>query len=355
MSRALLAGIAALLAACGAGGGGSDAAGGAADSGATRVPVGLGTIARDSLTEVLPLTGRLEPTPGGSVVLTAPAAGFVRTVRVQIGDRVPRGGLVAELEVPELAADAAQTTAAAEQAGREATRQQQLLTDGVTSARQAEEAGASARQASAAAEAARNLLARTRVTSPVAGRVQDVMVQRGERVEAGRALARVVAPDTLDLVVPVPARELARLRTGQTVQVTQDGDTTTARGWVAGLAPGVDSLTNAGKVVIRVPNPQGRLQVGAAAVGRVRLGVRNDVLVAPDSALVLAGDSSVVFVVGPDSVAHQRAVVRGVRGDGRTEVTGKLRPGDRVVTTGAFGLQEGMHVVPSRAAGDSGQ
>jgi multidrug efflux pump subunit AcrA (membrane-fusion protein) len=104
-----------------------------------------------------------------------------------------------------------------------------------------------------------------------------------------------------------------------------------------------------------VPNPQGRLQVGAAAVGRVRLGVRKDILVAPDSALVLAGDSSVVFVVGPDSVAHQRAVVRGVRGDGRTEVTGKLRPGDRVVTTGAFGLQEGMHVVPSRAAGDSGQ
>ena len=45
------------------------------------------------------------------------------------------------------------------------------------------------------------------------------MVQPGERVDAGRALAQVVAPDTLDLAVPVPAPELARLRTGLPVDV----------------------------------------------------------------------------------------------------------------------------------------
>ena len=152
-----------------------------------------------------------------------------------------------ELEVPELAADAAQKAAAAAQAEREAARQQQLLADGVTSARQAEEAAANARQATAAAAAARDLLARTRVTSPVAGRVQEVMVQRGERVDAGRPLAQVVAPDTLDLAVPVPAPDLARLRAGMPVDVVQDGDTRAVRGWVAALAPGVDSLTNAGR------------------------------------------------------------------------------------------------------------
>ena len=188
------------------------------------------------------------------------------------------------------------------------------------------------------------------MTSPVAGRVQDVTVQRGERVEVGRALAQVVAGDTLDLIVPAPMKELARLRTGLPVEVVQDGTASGARGWVAALAPGVDSLTNAGKVVIRVPNPDGRLQVGAAAIGHVRLGVRTGILVAPDSAIVLAGDSSVVFVVGPDAIARQRAVVRGVRREGRSEVTGDLKPGDRVVTTGAFGLQDGMHVAPAPAA-----
>lgn len=343
-----ISGLLAFVACGGAGDAGTDA--GAASA---RVPVGLGTIARDSLVESLALTGRLEPRPGGSALLTAPAAGVVQAIHVQVGDRVPRGGLVAELEVPELAADAEQKASAAAQAEREAARQQQLLSDGITSARQAEEAAANTRQASAAATAARDLLARTRVRSPLAGRVQEVMAQRGERVDAGRALAQIVAPDTLDLAVPVPAPDLARLRVGMPVEVTQDGDTAAVRGRLAAIAPGVDSLTNAGEAVVRVPNKESRLHPGAAATARIRLGVRRDVLVAPDSALVLAGDSSVVFVVGKDSVAHQRTVERGVRAGGRTEVRGDVQSGDRVVTTGAFGLQDGMHVVPAAAAGSS--
>jgi RND family efflux transporter MFP subunit len=350
--RFLLPGLI-VVAACG-GNSGDEAEG----SGATaRVPVALGTIARDSLAETLVLTGRLEPRPGGAALLAAPAAGVVLAVRVQVGDRVARGATVVELEVPELAADAAQKMAAAAQAEREADRQQQLLADGITSARQAEEAAASARQARAAASASGALLARTRVASPIAGRLQEVMVQRGERVDAGRPLAQVMAADTLDLAVPVPAPDLARLRTGLPVDVLQDGDTAVAHGRLAALAPGVDTLTNAGEAVIRVPNSAGRLHPGAAAVARIRLGVRRDVLVIPDAALALAGDSTVVFVVGRDSVAHARVVARGLRAGGRTEIRGDVREGDSVVTTGAFGLEDGMHVVstphsaPPAAAG----
>ena len=343
--RGLAPALLVALAACGSGGDDAEQAAPA------RVPVALGTIVRDSLAETLTFTGRLEPRPGGGALLTAPAAGVVRAVRVQVGGRVARGTVVAELEVPELAGDAAQKAEAAAQAQREAARQQQLLSDGITSARQAEEAAATARQASAAASAAHDLLARTVITSPLAGRVQEVMVQRGERVDAGATLAQVVSPDTLDLAVPVPAPDLGKLRTGLPVEVVQDGDTAVARGWLAALAPGVDTATNAGEAVIRLPNPAGRLHPGASAGARIQLGVRTDVLVAPDAALVLQGDSTVVFVVGPDSVAHARAVTRGLRTGGRTEVRGDLRPGDRVVTTGAFGLEDGMHVVPAPRAG----
>jgi RND family efflux transporter MFP subunit len=121
-------------------------------------------------------------------------------------------------------------------------------------------------------------------------------------------------------------------------------------GRVAAVAPGVDTVTNAGRAVIRVPNRDGRLHPGAGATARVRVGVVHDALVAPDSAITLAGDSAAVFVIGTDSVVHERTVTTGVRADGRTQVTGDLRPGDRVATTGAFGLEDGMHVVPSGAS-----
>lgn len=342
-SAATLALLAALAPACRRGGEGDPGA----ELSRTRVPVGLTAVTRDSLIETLLLNGRLGARPGGSAILASPAAGVVRAVRVQVGDRVKRGESVVELDVPELAADARQKAAAAGQAGRESARQRQLLADGVTSTRQVEEAAATAQQSASAAAAARELLARTRIASPIDGQVQDVLVQRGERVDAGRAMVQVVSPDTLDLVVPVPAADLRRLRVGLAAEVMQEGDTASVAGRLVALAPGVDSLTNAGTAVIRVANRAGRLHPGAGGIARIRIGIRSDVLVVPDSAIVLAGDSSVVFVVGPDSVAHQRGVRRGVRAGGRSEVEGSLRPGDRVVTAGAFGLQDGMRVVPS--------
>ena len=317
----------------------------------TRVPVGLASVTRDSLVEEQLLIGRLVARPGGSALLAAPAAGVVRAVRAQVGDRVARGQTLIELDVPELAADAEQRSSAAAQAEREAERQRRLLADGITSTRQAEEAAAAARQAAAAASAARDLLARTRVASPIPGRVQDILVQPGERVDAGRALAQVITGDTLDLIAPVPAGNLGRLSRGQPARVTQEGDTTPHAAWVAGLAPGVDSLTGAGQAVVRVPNPGGGLRAGAGAEARVRVGVRRDALLVPDSALVLQGDSSVVFVVGRDSIAHARTVVRGARQGGRSEVRGALAPGDRVVTTGVFGLEDGMRVAPAKDVG----
>lgn len=340
--------LAALLLAAACGRAASDDAG--SSLAATRVPVGLGTVTRDSLVEEQPLSGRLEARPGGSALLAAPAAGVVRAVRAQVGDRVTRGQTLLELEVPELAAEAEQRASAAAQAEREADRQRRLLADGITSARQAEEAAAAARQAAAAAGAARDLLARTRVTSPIAGRVQDILVQPGERVDAGVALGSVIAGDTLDFVAPVPAAYLGRLRRGQAAWIVVEGDSTAHAGWIAGLAPAVDSLTGAGEAVLRVPNPDGALRVGAGGEARVRIGVLRDALLVPDSAIVLQGASNVVFVVGADSIAHARVVVRGVRQGGRSEVHGAVAPGDPVVTTGAFGLEDGMRVAPVKGA-----
>jgi multidrug efflux pump subunit AcrA (membrane-fusion protein) len=54
-----------------------------------------------------------------------------------------------------------------------------------------------------------------------------------------------------------------------------------------------------------------------------------------------------VFVIGADSVAHAHSVTVGVRQNGRAEVSGDLQPGDRVATTGAYGLSDGMRVVPT--------
>jgi multidrug efflux pump subunit AcrA (membrane-fusion protein) len=160
MRRSLYLGCVALLTGCS--GAGGDTPESSSLSG-TRVPVSVAAVIRDTIRDELVLTGRLGPKPGGSALLTAPAAGIVSSVTAQVGARVRRGDDLLILDVPELAAEAHQKDAAAAQAQREAERQARLLADGVTSQRAAEEAAATARQAASAAEASKALLARTRV------------------------------------------------------------------------------------------------------------------------------------------------------------------------------------------------
>ena len=116
-----------------------------------------------------------------------------------------------------------------------------------------------------------------------------------------------------------------------------------------GISPAVDSITNSGVVVIRLQRLPASFRPGAGATARVVTAVHPNALIVSDSAVVVLGATPTVFVVQPDSTVTAHAVVVTVRSGGRVEVTGDLKPGDRIVTTGAYGLSDGMHVIPAPA------
>jgi len=322
---------------------------GEAASPPTRVPVSTYTVRRDSIAESMSLVGRLTPPPGEWVILTAPADAVVRSVRAQVGQSVARGTLLIDLDAPDLLNQARSLRAEARNAEQEAQRQQELLASGITSRRQAEEQAATATSKSAAAEAAEQLLARTRVTSPIRGAVQEIMVNAGERVRSGDSLAEVVNGKNLDLVATAPAAVLTRLRPGISATVQMEGSPQLAIGTVHGISPALDTTTNAGTVVIRLQRFGDSFRPGAGATASVTVGVHRDVLVVPDSAIVAQGSGMVVFVIQPDSTVKAVPVMVGTKTGGLAEVSGQLRPGDKVVTTGAYGLADGMHVIPTEA------
>ncbi|HEV2291582.1 MAG TPA: efflux RND transporter periplasmic adaptor subunit [Gemmatimonadales bacterium] len=329
-------------------GGDDDESGGAPPAGATTaVAVSLAPARLDSISDVLELVGRLDPTPGSSAILAAPTAAVVHQVFVQVGTEVQARQALIELDAPDLSARAHADSVAAVVATREAERQRSLLAEGIASAKQADEAANAATAARAAADANAKLLARMTVRSPIEGAVNEVRIQPGERVDAGAPLAVVMDADTLDLVVPVPAARLGSLRAGQPAWITAEGDTSRHRAEVIAVAPGVDSVTNAGRIVVRMPNPGERVHVGTGATARVVLGVIHNALVVPATALVLIGDRQAVFVVGRDSIAHARIVTVAVRSGERTAVVGPVKAGEQVVMRGGAGLADGMRVAPA--------
>lgn len=318
---------------------------GTTDDPASAVTVGVQAATMDSISEVLRLTGQLTPLPGGSAALAAPADAIVQSIPVQLGDRVGRGQVLIQLDAPELTTAAQSMTAQARSDSMDLERQRGLYQQGISSRRQLEEREAAAASSRAQAQAAQELLRRARVTSPISGGIQRLLVRVGERVSAGQPLVEVVNGAGLDFHAGVPAAALGRIRIGQAVALEAEGLDHAVAGKLVAIAPAIDSTSGMGEVVVRAASADG-LRAGSGATGVLHLRLLRDVLVVPDSALVPAESGLQLFVVGPDSIARARPVTVQVRNHGRASVTGEIKAGDQVVVSGAYGLTDSTRVVP---------
>ena len=112
------------------------------------------------------------------------------------------------------------------------------------------------------------------VTAPAAGRVYTLDVEVGDEVNAGQTVATLRDSDTMELKVPFPADEAAKLSVGQSAAVTLDSTFETLNGTVTAVNGSTEVLTGNVQVryvTIAVPNPGGlsTQQSATAAVGSV--------------------------------------------------------------------------------------
>lgn len=310
-----------------------------------RVPVEVGIVRRDSMVVVVEAEGRLIPRPDGAATLSAPADAIVRYVGVGLGARVRRGAALLELDAPEVMAQAAALKAQAAAAATNLDRQRQLLTEGIAARRDVEDQSAASEALAAQARAAAAMEGRLHVRAPLAGVISSLPVHQGERVTAGQPLVEVVDPARVHASATVPASALADLRPGQAATLMVEGSATEWPATVEGIGGTVDSLSNTAQVTVRPRTIAPALRPGAGATIRIRAAVHRNVLVIPTAALVFVGNQATVFVVSADSIAHARPVQVIARSPTAIEVSGELTEGDRVVTTGAYGLPDSARVI----------
>jgi RND family efflux transporter MFP subunit len=180
-------------------------------------------------------------------------------------------------------------------------------------------------------------------------RVADRMVSRGEMTRSfpGTNAFRLVISDTLKLKVTVPEKHAPDVKVGQVVDVRVDSfGGTTFPGTVARISPTVDPQTRTFHVEVAVPNADGRLKAGGFVRAEVVVGTAPAVVIPPAALVVFAGVSKVFVADGDKAVAVPVQV--GDRGPDWLEVSGDLKPGQRVVTSGFIQLFDGAAVAPRR-------
>ena len=294
------------------------------------------------------------------VPIGAETGGLVATaVYVDEGDWVRQGQVLVKLNDAVLRAqlrqqDAAVASAEAGAAREEADlgRARELKDRGFLSQASldlaiAEQRAAEAQLASARAGRSETAtrLAQTEIKAPVAGRVISRSVTRGQIVQAGSELFRLVRDGRLELDARIPETELALIRAGQTATISSD-QIGQVGGRVRIVTPEVDGESRIGIARIALANTEG-FRTGMYARAQINVGAQPAVTV-PTAAVLYRENRAGIFVLTTDGHARFQQVDVLARSDDRTSVTG-IEAGVRVVVDGAGFLGDGDRVTVASA------
>jgi len=297
--------------------------------------------------------------------ISAEAGGLrIVALHADIGSRVKRGQLLAELnsetvkaELQKAEAVAASVRASLREAQANARRGHAVQESGALSGQQIEQyeiaeqaAKADLSSAEASLASARIKLKQTRIVAVDSGVISSRAATLGMVAASGSELFRMVREERVEWRAEVDADQLALLKKGQMATVTLPGGAT-VEGQVRQLSPTLDSKTRTAFAYIELP-VQTRIRAGAYVTGRIELG-RQAALTVPNSAIVLRDGRSYVFEV--DSVRNvviQREVVTGRTRDDRIEIVTGLAPGTPIVPSGGAFLNDGdsVRIVSSKGA-----
>lgn len=345
---------------------------------AESTPVGVDGVRIEPLNQTIPVIGRLVPRQAG--IVAAQTGGPVAEVRVEVGDRVDKGAVLAVLVADRLrwehrlsTADVARAEAALETArvridllAQEAERLQRLSESAAFSqARYDDKLLEVAMAGSAAAEAAADLeraranaklsaieLARASIRAPYAGVVTQRHTEAGSYLDLGKPVVTLLDDRHLEIEADVPGSRIPGLVPGTPVTFSL-GAGATMKATVRAVVPEENPLTRTRTVRFTARFNDGLEDLAANQSVTLHLPAgkaRSVVTVHKDAVLIRKGKSMVFVVV--EGRAEPRAVTLGEAVGGRFEVSQGLRPGDMVVVRGNERLSPGQKVHILEPAGE---
>ena len=294
--------------------------------------------------------------------IAARASGYLKQWHKDIGSRVRKGDLLAEIDSPEIDQQLSQAVAARDQTAAslqlalssqerwEALRKKDAVSQQELDERRGAAAQARANLAAAEAnvERLKELQAFKRVVAPFAGIITRRNVDVGDLIDAGGGAGRTMfvlsQTDPLRIYVNVPQAYAQSVKPGQKVTVTQSELQGQAfEGQVARTSGAIDPATRTMQIEVTLPNRDGVLMPGAYV--QVQLPLRGaQAMTVPANALLIRGEGVRVAVVDPQKQVRLRPVKIGRNYGPSVEVLEGLSTSDEVVLNPPDSLSEGDQV-----------
>lgn len=183
------------------------------------------------------------------------------------------------------------------------------------------------------------------IRSPINGVVTDGPVYPGTVPQAGQPLITVMDLSQMVARAHIPQSQATLLKKGDDATVSVAGSDEPIKGKVTLVSPALDPGSTTVEVWVEVPNPNRELKAGGSAtVTMVAKTVPNALIVPAQAVLTDEAGKKSLMVVGSDSVAHKIDVETGIQNADSIQILSGVKPGEQVVSTGAYGLADNTKV-----------
>ena len=305
--------------------------------------VAVGKVARRISGNQAELVGTVQAVERAEI--SAKISGNIITLPVDLGSIVKQGELLVELSAGEISAQVQQAKTQYEQARRNLTREENLLSKSAATPESVKSLQDAVRIAEAAHRETLTMLEYARITAPFSGIITRKFVNAGDLATPGKPLLILEEGSRLQVLTDIPEAMIGSVKKGDRLKVMIPSAGIVTEGTGAEVSPTADPTSRTAPVKLRLPADE-RLRSGQfARVGLATAGA--ETLFVPAEAVVPLGQVERVFVV-EDGRARLRLVRTGAREDRDIEVLSGLEEGETVVVAGNGTLINGQPVSVSR-------
>jgi RND family efflux transporter MFP subunit len=365
---------------------------------------------RAAISHRLEVAGELLPYQ--EVELHAMVSGYIKKIDVDIGDRVHKGQVLAELEIPELMAQVDEAQSTVQRTQQDILRARSTVAraeadhtalhaawvrlkqageshPGLIAQQELDDAQAKDSASEAQVDAAKADLSATQealggakahhlhyaslanyahITAPYAGvvtwRYSDTgaLVQAGTSSTSAQPVVKLAQIDILRVRIPVPAALAGYIRIGQPAGIRLDSSGRQITGKVARTTGELDLATRTLQTEIDLNNADHKLSPGMYADVSLDLERAGSVLTVPIQAVDRSGGKAAALLVDAQGHIERRPLILGLEGPSRVEVLSGLSQNDRVVAANLASFTPGEAVRPQtvdlpqfKPGGESGE
>lgn len=308
---------------------------------------------QETWSRIVSVTGSVAAVQG--VTIGAEVGGKVSQIAFEPGAVVKAGDLLVKLDTSTEEAQLRALEATADLARANLDRSRDLAQKDTISKAELDSTEAQFKQAMAQADSYRAVIAKKNIRAPFTGRLGLRLINLGQILKDGEAITTLQTLDPVFVNFSVPQQRLSVLAADTLVRITTDAAPgKTFEGKITAISPEIDPITRNVRVQATVSNVSENLRAGMFANVEVVLPQTESVLIIPATAVLYAPYGDSVFVVeekkneksGQTELVLRQQFVRlgSARGD-FVAVSGGLKAGEQVVTSGVFKLRTGTAVV----------